>query len=133
MVEKVTMSTAEVLDRWTIERLRLLKAPAEQHEAIRYRIAKYERGVDTCDPELMRLAGQLAGINSQLWEAEEAFSRLPNRGPKEPQRSLIGYQLAQDVRELNNRRCDIKRQISIYCGEHQETETKIYYGEKQAG
>lgn len=107
MPQPIIMPIAEVVDRWTIAKLKLERLTDEDPIILKQQVDYYAVGLDFTDDLLSEFARQLYEVNSQMWHAEYAI-RLGQDlalGLEE-----IGRR-ALHIRDLNLLRCRIKNEI----------------------
>lgn len=105
----------EVVDRWTIARLKLERLTSDQADKadLQRQVDYYARGVDMDNPQLMELAERLYEVNGQMWDAEYVIRKGEDDGiglEEIGRRALI-------TRDLNRRRMAVKNQIVDLVGE----------------
>jgi hypothetical protein len=106
----ITISPGELIDRISILQLKLRHATnpshktALQHDLDTLLAARERLG---SSDELERLARELAHVNAQLWQAEDAIRSCEARGDFGPD----FVQIARSIYRFNDRRCELRRQI----------------------
>lgn len=105
----------ELLDRIMILRIRVARATSPAlSAAARQALERAEAAWAgaTIDAELTDLADELGLVNESLWEAEDQIRDCERRG--ELGEAFIAE--ARAIVRLNDRRAELKREISARCG-----------------
>jgi uncharacterized small protein (DUF1192 family) len=110
------LSVGELLDRITILTLEQARVPAagarENIERELRELTAIRRQFAPCDAEFAALVGELAAVNTELWEIENEIRGCEARADFGPR----FIELARSVYRTNDRRCAIKRRINEAAG-----------------
>ncbi|HWE37968.1 MAG TPA: hypothetical protein VG406_15465 [Isosphaeraceae bacterium] len=120
----IEVGAGELADRTSILSLKVLHlaGPARgraEAELARLRVAAHAAGVH--GPAVAPIVADLAAVNAELWDVEDAIREHEARGDFGPE----FVALARSVYVLNDKRAALKREIDLTLG-GQSAEVKVY-------
>ena len=115
MVNQITTPLPEVVDRYTIARLKIERLDSSQIDvdAMKEEIEYYKGGIDFANKELSKFADELYSVNGRIWDTEASIRKGLD--------DELGYEeigrRAVKVRDLNRIRMKVKNDIIDLTGD----------------
>jgi len=125
MVNQITTPLPEVVDRYTIARLKIERLDSSQIDvdAMKEEIEYYKGGIDFANKELSKFADELYTVNGRIWDTEASIRKGLD--------DELGYdeigRRAVRVRDLNRIRMKVKNDIIDLTGDGFK-DCKMNYG-----
>ena len=125
MVNQITTPLPEVVDRYTIARLKIERLDSSQIDvdAMKEEIEYYKKGIDFANKELSKFADELYTVNGRIWDTEASIRKGLD--------DELGYdeigRRAVRVRDLNRIRMKVKNDIIDLTGDGFK-DCKMNYG-----
>ena len=125
MVNQITTPLPEVVDRYTIARLKIERLDSSQIDvdAMKEEIEYYKKGIDFANKKLSKFADELYTVNGRIWDTEASIRKGLD--------DELGYdeigRRAVRVRYLNRIRMKVKNDIIDLTGDGFK-DCKMNYG-----
>ena len=125
MVNQIITPLPEVVDRYTIARLKIERLDSSQInvDAMKEEIEYYKAGIDFANKELSKFADELYSVNGRIWDTEASIRKGLD--------DELGYEeigrRAVKVRDLNRLRMKVKNDIIDLTGDGFK-DCKMNYG-----